>query len=189
MNDNGALVDKGSQLTDEELIRGCLRNDRKIQELLYRKFSRTMYAVCLSYSKDRSAAQDILQEGFVKVFEKIKSFSNEGSLEGWIRRIISNTAIDHYRKKSTLKKFIEFNPALSDDNGKNDISDSINAKDILEQVRKLPDGAQVIFNLYALEGFSHKEISEKLQISEGTSKSQVNRARTLLQKVLNDLSF
>lgn len=148
-----------------------------------------MYAICLSYAKDRAAAQDILQDGFVKVFEKIKTYQSEGSLEGWIRRIISNTAIDHYRRKSTLNKFIEFDPQPSDHNGHNTVSDSLQAKEILEQVRKLPDGAQVIFNLYAVEGFSHKEISEKLQISEGTSKSQVNRARTLLQKLLNDLSL
>lgn len=148
-----------------------------------------MYAICLSYAKDRSSAQDILQDGFVKVFEKIKTYQSEGSLEGWIRRIISNTAVDYYRKKSTLNKFIEFDPEPSDRKGANNISDSLHADEILEQVRKLPDGAQVIFNLYAVEGFSHKEISEKLQISEGTSKSQVNRARTLLQKLLDDLNF
>ena len=175
--------------TDEELIKGCIRNDRKYQELLYRKFSKTMYAVCLSYAKDRSAGQDILQDGFVKVFEKIKTYQSEGSLEGWIRRIITNTAIDHYRKRATLNKFIDFDPEPSDHNGQNTVSDSLHAEELLQQVRKLPDGAQVIFNLYAVEGFSHKEISEKLQISEGTSKSQVNRARTLLQKLLNDLSF
>jgi RNA polymerase sigma factor (sigma-70 family) len=176
-------------LTDEDLVKGCARNDRKVQELLYKKYSKTMYQVCLSYAKDRDAAQDILQEGFIKVFDKIGSFNNEGSLEGWIRRIISNTAVDHYRKKSTLNKFIEFDPTPSDKTGGNNISDSMHAEEILEQVRKLPDGAQVIFNLYAVEGFSHKEISEKLQISEGTSKSQVNRARMLLQRLLNDLSF
>lgn len=176
-------------LTDDELVKGCLRKDRKFQELLYKKFSKTMYQICLSYAKDRDGAQDILQEGFIKVFDKINSFNSEGSLEGWIRRIISNTAVDHYRKKSTLRKFIEFDATPSDKTGQNNISDSIHANEILDQVRKLPDGAQVIFNLYAVEGFSHKEISEKLQISEGTSKSQVNRARTLLQKLLNDLSF
>lgn len=174
--------------TDEELIKGCIRNDRKFQEMLYKKFSATMYAICRSYAKDRSAAQDILQEGFIKVFEKIRSFNQEGSLEGWVRRIISNTAVDHYRKKSTLSRFIEFDPAPADHDGANSISDGLHADEILEQVRKLPDGAQVIFNLYAVEGFSHKEIAEKLQISEGTSKSQVNRARTLLQKYLGDVS-
>jgi RNA polymerase sigma factor (sigma-70 family) len=176
-------------MTDEDLIKGCVRNDRKFQELLYKKFSRTMYAVCLSYAKDRSAAQDILQDGFIKVFDKIKTFNLEGSLEGWIRRIISNTAVDHYRKKSTLSKFIEFDDAPTEKTGANNIAESMNTDDILDQVRKLPDGAQVIFNLYAVEGFSHKEISQKLQISEGTSKSQVNRARTLLQKLLCDLSL
>lgn len=147
-----------------------------------------MYSICLSYAKDRSGAQDILQDGFVKIFEKIKTYQSEGSLEGWIRRIITNTAVDHYRKKSTLNKFIEFDPEPTDQKG-HGTSDSLHAEEILEQVRKLPDGAQVIFNLYAVEGFSHKEIAEKLQISEGTSKSQVNRARSLLQKMLNDLSF
>lgn len=178
-----------SLYTDQELLEGCIRNDRKFQELLYKKFAKSMYAVCLSYAKDRASAQDMLQDGFVKVFDKIKSFNHEGSLEGWIRRIISNTAIDHYRKKSTLNKLIEFESSPTDKSGANTVSDALHADEILNQVRKLPDGAQVIFNLYALEGFSHKEISEKLQISEGTSKSQVNRARVLLQKLLNDLSF
>jgi RNA polymerase sigma-70 factor (ECF subfamily) len=175
--------------TDEELVKGCIGNDRKVQELLYRRFAKEMYAICLSYAKDRSAAQDILQDGFVKVFEKIRSFHHDGSLAGWIRRIITNTAVDHYRRKSTLNKFIEFDPMPMDRTGENNISDSLHTREILEQVRKLPDGAQVILNLYALEGFSHKEIAEKLQISEGTSKSQVNRARNLLQKLLHDFSF
>ena len=148
-----------------------------------------MYAVCLSYAKDRSSAQDILQDGFVKVFEKMKSYNHDGSLEGWIRRIISNTAVDHYRKKSTLNKFIEFEDSPTDTRGQNNVFESLHAEEILKQLRKLPDGAQVIFNLYAVEGFSHKEISEKLQISEGTSKSQLSRAKNLLQKLLNDLSF
>lgn len=176
-------------LTDQELVGGCVRNDRKFQELLYKKFSKNMYAVCLSYAKDRSSAQDILQEGFVKVFEKMKSYNNDGSLEGWIRRIISNTAVDHYRKKSTLNKFIEFENTPTDNTGQNNVFDSLHADEILKQLRKLPDGAQVIFNLYAVEGFSHKEISEKLQISEGTSKSQFSRAKMLLQKLLSDVSF
>lgn len=178
-----------SPLSDEELIKGCVRNDRKLQEMLYKKFARTMYAVCLSYAKDRPSAQDILQEGFIKVFDKIKTFNNEGSLEGWVRRIISNTAIDHYRKKSTLTKFIEFDPAPTDKAGDNNVADSLHTDDILDQVRKLPDGAQLIFNLYAVEGFSHKEIAKKLQISEGTSKSQVNRARSILQKFFTDISI
>lgn len=171
------------------MIKGCIRNHRASQELLYQKYARTMYGICLSYAKDRDAAQDILQDGFVKVFEKIRDYNAAGSLEGWIRRIITNTAIDYYRKKASLHKLIEFDPEPNDNAGHNAVSDALHADDILQQVRKLPDGARLIFNLYAVEGFSHKEISEKLQISEGTSKSQVNRARTLLQKLLHDLSF
>lgn len=157
--------------------------------MLYRTHAPTMYAICLGYAKDRASAQDILQEAFVKVFRKIDSYNGDGSLEGWIRRIVTRTAIDHYRKKTTLRQIIDFDPEPSDNVGQNNVLDRIHADEIIEQVRRLPDGAQVIFNLYALEGLSHKEIAERLNISEGTSKSQVNRARTLLQKFLNDLGF
>lgn len=178
-----------SGFAEPALIKGCVKGDRKCQELLYQKYSRLMYAICLSYTKDRATAQDILQDGFVKVFDKINTYNQQGSLEGWIKRIISNTAIDHFRKKSALNNYVEYEQAFDESDKGGNVLDHLNAAELLELVRKLPDGARVIFNLFALEGYSHKEISKKLNISEGTSKSQFSRARIMLQNLLKDLAY
>lgn len=180
---------KGNRhFTESELIKGCIKKDRKFQELLYREYAKTMYAICLSYAKDRSTAQDILQDGFIKVFEKISTFKQQGSLEGWIKRVISHTAVDHFRKRSTLNNYVDYEQAFEERDPGGNALDYLNAEEVLEQVRKLPDGARVIFNLYAIEGYSHKEISQELNISEGTSKSQFSRARSILQKLLTGLT-
>jgi RNA polymerase sigma factor (sigma-70 family) len=173
-------------ISDETLVRGCMNNDRKIQELLYRKFSREMYNICLLYENDRDEAKDILQEGFIKVFRSIKTYNKKVSLKGWIRRIITNTAIDHWRVTSKDNNIVSIDLLPSGDQPSESPGSSIHCSDIMNQVRRLPQGARLIFNLYALEGYSHKEIAEKLNISEGTSKSQVNRARQLLQQYLGD---
>jgi RNA polymerase sigma factor (sigma-70 family) len=178
-----------SGFTESTLIKGCIKGDRKFQELLYHKYARTMYAICLSYTKDRATAQDILQDSFVKVFDKIKTFNQQGSLEGWIKRIISNTAIDHFRKKSTLSDYVQYDQVFNESDTGGNALDHINAQEVLEQVTKLPDGARVIFNLYAIEGYSHKEISKKLNISIGTSKSQFSRARNILQNLLKSVAY
>jgi RNA polymerase sigma factor (sigma-70 family) len=174
------------EVSDEMLIKGCMKNDRKVQELLYRKFSRDMYNICLTYENDRDEAKDILQEGFIKVFRSMKTYDNQGSLKGWIRKIISNTAIDHWRKSSKDFGLLSIDDLSSLDQPYELPGTSFNCSDIMNLVNKLPQGARLIFNLYALEGYSHKEIAEKLNISEGTSKSQVNRARKLLQQSLGD---
>ena len=172
-------------ISENELIIGCIKKNRKYQELLYRKYAGKMYAVCLNYAKDRQLAQDILQDGFIKVFSKIKDFQQNGSLEGWIRRIIVNTAIDYHRKVKRYNDLLEQEIKNEDNiNSENTIIENINAEDILNHLKKLPSGARMVFNLYAVEGYSHKEISEKLNISEGTSKSQFSRARSLLQQWL-----
>jgi len=173
--------------SDSELIQGCKNNDRKYQELLYRKFAKKMYGICLSYAKDRNMAQEILQDGFVKVFKKIDTFKEQGPLEGWIRRIITNTALDHLRKKSKLYEFIDDNKEVEEERMDNSILENINADGIFSMIKQLPEGAKAVFNLYAVEGYSHKEIAEKLEITEGTSKSQFKRARSLLKTLLRDL--
>jgi len=175
-----------SGMSDETLVEGCLKNDRKMQELLYRKFSREMYSICLAYENDRDEAKDILQEGFIKVFRSIKTFDRQGSLKGWIRRIITNTAIDYWRSSSREDQFLSIDFIKSTDQPFETPNTSFDYSDIMNQVSRLPSGARLILNLYALEGYSHKEIAEKLSISEGTSKSQVNRARHLLQQYLGD---
>lgn len=174
------------EISEEALVKGCIKNDRKIQELLYRKFSREMYSICLAYENDRDEAKDILQDGFIKIFLGIETFDNQGSLRGWIKRIITNTAIDHWRRFSKDNHFLSIDTLSSLDQPFDTPNTSINCSDIMNMVSKLPSGARMIFNLYALEGYSHKEIAEKLKISEGTSKSQVNRARQLLQQYLGD---
>jgi RNA polymerase sigma factor (sigma-70 family) len=171
--------------SEEEIVRGCQQNDRKYQEVLYRRFARTMYGVCLGYAADRSLAQDILHEAFLKIFKGIKGFQGDGSLEGWIRRIVAHTAIDQLRKNQRIANYI----ADSQDPPGVEIPESalsmLQTKDILKQVARLPEGARTIFNLYALEGYTHREIALELNISEGTSKSQYNRARNLLMGWLN----
>lgn len=171
-----------SDLTDEHLVAGCLKNDRRVQEQLYRKYANEMYAICLAYESDRDSAKDILQEAFIKVFKSMEQFDKRGSLKGWIRRIIINTAIDFYRRKGVEANFVDVERIadVTPDNAEE--LGGYASQDILSHVKRLPEGARVIFNLFALEGYSHKEIAEKLNITEGTSKSQFSRARQLLQE-------
>ncbi|PLX23702.1 MAG: RNA polymerase subunit sigma-24 [Marinilabiliales bacterium] len=174
--------------SEEEILKGCKKNKRIYQEILYRKYAKIMYGVCLSYAGDRAFAQDILQESFIKIFNKIQAFKSEGSLEGWIRRIVSNTAIDHLRRTQRIKNFLFEKEEIKEEAIQSDALENLQTQDILEQVSRLPDGARLVFNLYALEGFTHKEIAQKLNITEGTSKSQYNRARKLLMTWINKIS-
>lgn len=174
--------------SEEEILKGCKKDKRRYQEILYRKYAIKMYGICLSYAGDRELAQDMLQEAYIKIFNKIKEFKSEGSLEGWIRRIVSNTAIDHLRQKSRMQNYISDKEEIKEDVKEADGLENLKTQDILSQVAKLPDGARIVFNLYALEGYTHKEIAQKLDINEGTSKSQFNRARKLLMTWLNKLS-
>lgn len=175
------------EMTDEELLKGCLRKDRKYQELLYRRYARKMYAICQAYARDKEVAQDILQDGFVKVFTKINTFNPENSLEGWVRRIMTNTAIDYFRQNKKLDRFIELEEQHSEETSDDAVNKKINVDEILYYLDRLPDGARMIFNLYAIEGYSHKEIAQQLNISEGTSKSQFSRARSLIKNYLTGL--
>lgn len=146
-----------------------------------------MYNICINYSNDRDDAKDIMQDGFIKVFNTLKQFNNQGSLEGWIRKIMVNTAIDFYRKKS--KERTNLNIENAHNMGyESPILENINTQQLIELTQKLPEGAKLIFNLYALEGYSHEEIAKKLDISIGTSKSQVSRAKTLLKSWINKFS-
>jgi len=171
--------------SEEEILKGCKKGKRRYQEILYRKYAKKMYGICLSYAGDRELAQDMLQEAYIKIFNKIKEFKSKGSMEGWIRKIVSNTAIDHLRQKSKMQNYISDKEEIKGDVKEADGLENLKTQDILSQVAKLPDGARVVFNLYALEGYTHKEIAQKLDVTEGTSKSQFNRARKLLMTWLN----
>lgn len=175
-------------ISDDALIEGCIKGNRKIQEELYRKYAKQMYQICLTYEPDRECAKDILQEAFVKVFRNILTHDKQSSLQGWIRKIITNTAIDHFRKvKIGEKRFINLDVIKKEDEPyAPEHLHSLESEDILNRIKQLPNGARLVFNLYSLEGYSHREISEKLGISEGTSKSQLSRAKQLLQEWLED---
>ncbi|MBI9054950.1 MAG: RNA polymerase sigma factor [Bacteroidales bacterium] len=174
--------------SEEEILKACKKNKREFQEILYRRYAKKMYGICMSYAGIRDVAQDILQESFIKIFKKIKDFNMDGSLEGWVRRIVVNTAIDHLRKEKRSHSFISEEMDFDNNSEAAFGYENLKTKDILEQVSKLPDGARIVFNLYAIDGFTHKEIAQKLNISEGTSKSQFSRARKLLMTWLNKLS-
>lgn len=173
-------------ITEEDLVQKCIANERQYQELLYQKYADQMYTVCLSYCKDKDEACDILQEGFIKVFRKIDQFQSNSSLKSWIRRIIVNTALDHYRKQKRHEEKIDSYKQISISNKTvNNVLEQISVKELIRLVNELPTKAALVLKLYAVEGYAHKEIAEKLNITEGTSKSQLHRARTLLKQLLS----
>lgn len=176
-----------TESTESNLIRRCIEWDRQAQNALYRKYCAKMFTVCFQYSKGREEAEDTFHEGFMKVFENLKHFSNVGSLEGWIRKIMVNTAIEKYRKNSRL--FIVVNIDENKDflnlHSTDDILSQIDADDLLVLIQKLPPVYKIVFNLFVFEGLKHKEIAEQLGITEGTSKSNLYEAKAILQKQIN----
>ena len=159
--------------------------DRRMQEALYQRFSPKMYAVCLRYAGNAEEAEDILQEGFIKIFKKLESFRGDGSFEGWVRRIFVNTAIEHFRRKRYLQPVTEKEENTIE--GKYlSVLDGLAEKDILALVQELSPGYRTVFNLYVVEGYTHKEISDMMGISEGTSKSQLSRAKVILQGLVKE---
>lgn len=166
-----------------KLIESCKSNDREAQYRLYNLLSGKMFAVCLRYAKHREAAEDLLQEGFVKVFTHIDKFRGEGSFEGWVRRIIVNTAVEHYRRSTKMYPMVNVED-INRDIPWVDTGENLELEDLMNMINKLSQGYKTIFNLYVVEGYSHKEIAEMLEISEGTSKSQLARARYLLMEMV-----
>lgn len=175
-----------------ETVEGCVKGDRKCQQLIYRKFYGKMLGLCMRYSKDREEARDILQDGFIKVFSNIKNYGGNGSFEGWIRRIITNTAIDFYRKNKNShvearSEYVESSgEALTDEADNEPEYINISTQEVLNAVQKLSPAYRTVFSLYAIDGFTHKEIAEKLGISEGTSKSNFSKAKLNLRKAFKD---
>ncbi|WP_164109581.1 MULTISPECIES: RNA polymerase sigma factor [Sphingobacterium] len=167
---------------------GCKKEDRKAQVALYDYFSKKMLAVCMRYANTTLEAEDILQNGFVKIFTKHHLFDGSGSLEGWVKRIMINVAIETHRKNNgKLAESIDNKESLQLTSQIG--TDQTAYKDLLDLVQELPTGYRTIFNLYAIEGYSHKEIAELLEISEGNSKSQLSRARQWLQNRLVKLTY
>jgi RNA polymerase sigma factor (sigma-70 family) len=176
-------TERNLNITESDLINGCIEGNRRMQEELYNRFSGRMYAVCLRYAGNGEEAQDILQDGFIKVYKKLDSFRGEGSFEGWVRRIFVNTAIEHFRRKKYLSPVTEKEENTIE--GKyTSVLDEMAAKDIMALVQELSPGYRTVFNMYVVEGYSHKEIATMLGISEGTSKSQLSRAKVILQDMV-----
>lgn len=173
----------------DKIISACLANKQSAQKELYELFSPKMYGVCLSYAVDRDEAADLLQEGFIKVFEKLESFKNEGSFEGWIRRIIVNTALENFRKKNKmyLVNIVKLDVVDEIEDDEIDFFSDIEISYVLQIIQDLAPRYRMVLNLYALEGYSHKKIAEYMGISEGTSKSQLARARAILVEKVNSL--
>lgn len=155
------------------------------QENLYKLLSPTMMGICLRYTPDQDTAADVLQLGFIKVFQKLGDFRMEGSFEGWVKRIMVNTAIEAYRKNKRTLVTVSLDEVNEGDQGFG--LDHLETQDLLKMIQELPNGYRVVFNLYAIEGYSHKEIAAELGISEGASKSQLSRARTVLKEKIKQL--
>jgi len=167
----------------KKIIRGCLGGSKRDQELLYRRYSAKLYGVSLQYSGSYEEARDVLQESFIKIYTNLHTFNGDGSFEGWMRRIVVNTALEKHRSRYYLNKVDE--PGFENDTlpelDSGEIS-GMESEDLLNFIMELPPKYRMVFNLFALEGYSHKEIAKMLNVSEGTSKSNLSRARGILQK-------
>jgi len=173
-----------------KLIEGCLAGKRKAQNEFYSRFAPALFGICLRYASNKFEAQDMLQEGFIKVFSSLASFENKGSIEGWIKRVVVNNALNYLRAKAKL----QFTSDLSEIENLADNIPEIDetapppdSNTMLGLIQQLPEGYRMVFNLYVMEDYSHKEIAEIAGISENTSKTQLMRARNLLQKKISEL--
>lgn len=173
--------------SDKELVISCLKNNREAQHLLYKRFASKMYGICLRFSHGDNQAQDILQEGFIKVFSNLPKFRFEGSLEGWIKRIVVNAAIDYLKKNVQYFQEIDENSNQTFNIIEDEAISLLTVEDLMKIIQELPDSKRLIFNLYAYEGYSHKEIADMLNISIMTSKSQYCKAKKILQERLTNI--
>jgi RNA polymerase sigma factor (sigma-70 family) len=167
--------------TIDNLLEGCKAGDRRVQELLYKRTAAKMLAICMRYARDKMEAEDSLQLGYIKVFQKINDYRGDGSLEGWMRRVMVNTAIESYRKNLRTLNLVPIEEGYEQPSTGFDFS-SLGMKDLLCIIQGLADGYRIVFNMYIIEGYSHKEIASALGITEGASKSQLSRARAILKQ-------
>jgi RNA polymerase sigma-70 factor (ECF subfamily) len=167
---------------DQKLIEECLRSNSLAQEKLFKKYYGIMLGICLRYTNNRNEAKEVLQEGYIKIFNHLQSFKFEGSLPGWMKKIMVNTAIDKYRKRITEPISFDLPENASSED---DVMSRFNKNDLMDCINMLPAGYKAVFNMFVIEGYTHKEISEKLGITEGTSKSQLAKAKTYLKYILS----
>jgi RNA polymerase sigma-70 factor (ECF subfamily) len=171
-------------MTEQAILAGCLQNDSTAQRELYNRYSPKMLSVCYRFAQSREDAEDMLQEGFIKIFTQIHTFQNKGSFEGWIRRIIVHTSINFLKKYKKFSENVELAYAGYLPVKEETIPSLMLAKQVVECIRLLPVGYRTVLNLYAIEGYNHKEIAEMLEIEESTSRSQYTRAKTMLENIL-----
>jgi len=175
-------------MSDQQIIEGCARHDRKAQQVLYDKYSRLLLGVCLRYASDKAEAEDILQESFLKIFLNIKDFTGTGSFIGWLRKVAVNTSITHYHKNLKYRYHVEIEEYVSVETGEASFEeDFFTSEELYTVLNELPTGYRMVFNLYAVEGYKHKEIAKKLEIDVNTSKSQYSRAKKQIQEKLGEL--
>lgn len=167
--------------TTEELLEGCRRQERGPQTLLYNRYRQKMFLICLRYAASREEAEEILQEGFIKVFEFIHQYKHAGSFEGWMRKIMVNCALQRFRAKKRMYAISEIDSRPADPFSAETASSHLGTKELLQMVQQLPPSYRLVFNLYVFEGMKHREIAAHLNISEGTSKSNLSAARGILQ--------
>lgn len=172
---------------EKEILKGCIKHDRKAQKLLYEQYAPGLLGACMRFTGNRAEAQDILQDGFIKIFKNIKDFEGRSSLIGWMRRIVINTAITHYHKNLKHQYHYDIDEVKNLSAGSSFEDFEFTREEMLGVITSLPAGYKMVFNLYAIEGFKHKEIAEKLNIDVNTSKSQYSRARKLIQSRLEEL--
>jgi RNA polymerase sigma factor (sigma-70 family) len=171
-------------MTEELMLAGCLKNNAAAQEALYARYSPRMLGVCYRFAKNREDAEDMLQEGFIKVFTQLFQYRSEGALEGWIRRIIVHTCINVLKKNKKFTDSVDIIHATGVHIREEMIPSIMQAKQVVECIRLLPMGYRTVLNLYAIEGYSHREISEMLEVEESTSRSQYTRAKAMLEEIL-----
>lgn len=178
-----------SETSEIKIIEDCISGKRRAQSKLYKKYANTLLGICLRYSRNKSEAEDVLQEGFIKIFMNIKKFRKEGSFEGWMKRIMVNTAL--LNSRDNLKHYFHADIDSLEQSlhveSEFEINDNYSAKELMNLVQNLPDGYRMVFNLYVFDDYTHKEIAQMLGISEGTSKSQLARARKFLQNKIFEL--
>jgi RNA polymerase sigma factor (sigma-70 family) len=178
-------LSRAQNYSEEEIINGCKKGKPQFQEALYNLYGSRMMGVCLRYAQDSMEAEDVFQETFIKVFSKIERFKG-GSFKSWIYTIFINSSIDNYRSNKQRHLHVSYDDIIEQDNGDVDVLKQMSANEITEIINKMPEGYRLVFNLFVVDGYSHKEISEMLSISEGTSKSQLFKAKAMLVKLMED---
>lgn len=173
-------------MTDQEIIKGCRKGKRSAQEALYQKYAHKLMGICRRYSKNYEEAEDVFQEGFVRAFKAVGKLEKAGALEAWLKRVFINTAINYYQKHKKHHDHVNYEYVYSTNDDYEQIISNLNNQELLVFVNDLPDGYRMVFNLYVIEGYTHKEIAKTLKISEGTSKSQLSKAKAMLKKRLGE---